>query len=136
MSMTLTLIEITSSSFNKIQTNPQLIEGILENQKNTLEELKIDLDHQYSEIDYLTLTEALDALAEEEGEDPEEPHFSPSGELNYDTGYGNVMFIEPSDLSEVYDNITWELIAALDENADELISHAVENKNYLLFFIS
>jgi hypothetical protein len=137
MSMWLDVVAVSPEAFRKIQKTPDLLDGVFFDED---EEILADLgiaEEDKAGVDYLSLSEALEAMSASEDEDEAvEPDFDPSGELDFSGGYDDAQYLDPAAIAGVLENETWSTAAEMDEDLGRLLKSASKNKRYLIFVVS
>lgn len=132
MSMILSVAVLSEAVFKKLKADSSLADELFFGDCGALAVKESDI----AECDYLALTEAQEAMAEFDGDGGEaELDFQSSGALDYDAGYGPVIFVAPED-GNVLRRDAWEMAAALNEQVAALLVRARKNKLYVVAVIS
>jgi hypothetical protein len=76
--------------------------------------------------------EELAAVQSDAG-DPSQQPFAPEGELDYDAGYGNCMFLSPPRLAEVASaDDAWDRARRAEPDLAQFIARAQANRSYVI----
>ena len=146
MSMWLNFVRVTPETFKKIKAAPDLLEAVWfsEGKKDaaTLKELGIDPDKHVAGLDYLTLSQAFEAMEEDTGDedddddeedDPVTADLSPTGTLEYDAGYDEAFYLDPKAVTRVAKDSS---IIDMDEDVKKLFDAAANAGQYVIGVIS
>ena len=139
MSMWLDVLAVSPAAFRKIQETPDLLDGVFfDEDDQIMADLGIS-NKDKAGIDYLSLCEAVEAMAEDVGDDEDEevePDFGASGELDFSGGYDNPQYLEPGALPGALESDTWSMAAGMDDELERLLESARKKKSYVIFVVS
>ena len=129
------MVRVSPEAFRTIESDPALIDAILfEVKQDVLDRLGIEDEHSAG-VDYLSASEALEAMAESTGEELDEDailDLKVTGELGFDAGYGNAFYLDPKAAKKNAQS----MIAFMDEEMATVLNEAAEHGNYLIGIIS
>ncbi len=137
--MWLNVVALSSDALAKVQKSPDLLEKLWFDDDEAATKATADLGvapADVSGLDYLSLSGALEAMAEATGDDEAEPDFGATGELDYDAGYGPAEYLAPTDVKAAMENTTWSFAAEMDEEVAALLEAATANNKALVFAVS
>ena len=147
MSMWLNVVVMPEAAFAKVKADGQLLDGLLFPEDDAAETAAFTAlglaAADSSGCDYRSLAAAGEAMAEIDGDEDDddddedddgEPDFAPSGELDFDAGFGPAFYIEPK--AAALTNEAWQMAANLDDEVAALLERARNQALYVVAVIS
>lgn len=102
-------------------------------QNNAEEATKVFEAAKSVEVDYLTISAAVEGMAEATGEGEAEPEFDEEGEMDHFEGnYGAATFWSPSKLGALEESSGWEVAAELEPDLKKLLAKAKKGQLYVV----
>lgn len=144
MSMWLSFVRVSPEAFAKIEKKPELLEFVFFSEdkraKKVLEELGIEDDHSAG-LDYMMLSEAFEAMADDGDEEDEDDaendavlkDLGTDGRLDYDAGYGEAFYLKPSSVKRALEESN---VPEGDDEVKKLFKAAAKAGYYVIGSIS
>jgi hypothetical protein len=155
MSMWLSFVRVSPATFKKIKANPDVLESVFfgegKKDKKALDALGIDQDKHSAGLDYLVLSDAFEAMTqddseeeateeEEDGEDerpgegePVIADLAPTGTLSYDAGYDEAFYLAPGAVKRAVEESS---VAEGDKDVQALFRAALKEGQYIIGIVS
>ncbi len=155
MSMWLSFVRVSPATFKKIKANPDVLESVFfgegKKDKKALDALGIDQDKHSAGLDYLVLSDAFEAMSQDDSEEetPEEDEegegerpdgdepviadLAPTGTLSYDAGYDEAFYLAPAAVKRAVEESS---VAEGDKDVQALFRAALKEGQYIIGIVS
>jgi hypothetical protein len=119
MSMIMYFVAVTEDEFNQAKADDELAGTLLAREDAV-------------DVDYRTISAAVEGMAEVEGSDETEPSFGEEGSLGFEGNYGPAMYWSPATIKDLEASNGWEMAVQIEPALEKLLASAKDGKRYVL----
>lgn len=120
--MTMYFVAVSAAELERAKTDDEFAETLFE-------------ERDALDCDYLSISAAVEAMAEAEGSDETEPSFAEDGELPFEAGYGPAMFWTPKSLDKLESSTGWSIAEGLQPGLKKMLANAKKRSQCVLAMI-
>jgi hypothetical protein len=141
MSMWLSFVRVSPETFKQIEASPTLLEAVWFGEGKQAEaecaKLGIDPDTHTAGLDYLSLNQAFEMMAEDTGEESDDDavigDLEPTGTVAYEAGYDEAFYLDPKAVNRL---LAGSSVLEADKDVKALFAAAATAGEYVFGVIS